>query len=193
MTITVDHPSEPVLGFLSSELAKLGISEQTPPLHLASVVDGVRYQVSGPYPVYNGTIDGVLEGTLLDSAGDAGPTAMTFGIIAANEAYVAEIVTQDGQSSLAALYPPEFAEAVNDALHRADEYDKAHGQDRYTLRVLRIPSLSLNALWLHNKVDRLAPIAPWPYSLEAKVYTERELTTLLVPIAERRRGTSEIQ
>lgn len=190
MTISIAQPTAAHLELLSRDLAvhtRRGL-ETT----IASEVDGDLFKVAGPYPIYNGTITGVLNETLLKSAADNGETGWAFLVIRGESTWVAELAMREGKLTLATFYPQSYAQAFVNALARAEAYDRANPDEDYDMRVLRAPSLSLNAIWLHGHVSRLAPIQRVPTPLRGEhVYSETLLVKLLRPTAERRLATHD--
>jgi len=78
-----------------------------------------------------------------------------------------------------------FVEATVEAIHRLE----AGGHDLGEVRLIRLPALYVEALWLHGDENRFVPLSPAPSDLDPyRIYPEREFTALLDEIAARRRG-----
>ena len=154
-----------------------------------SRVAGTPYKAAGPYPIYNGTIDGLMGNTLLKSTE---LTAWAYLVIDGTSARIAEAAWRNDEMMVVAFYPPSYARVFVNALWRAERYDLQNPNEDSEMRVLRVPSLSLSAIWLHGNVSRLAPIYPYPSSLQnKKIYSETALTDLLRPMALRRRDSDD--
>lgn len=87
----------------------------------------------------------------------------------------------------------DLAQSTAAAIKVAEALEKVR-QDDYELRVLEIPPLYLNSLWLHSDAHSiLIPMAPAPSPLQAnRPYEEAEFEAVVEKIAKRRRGEPEL-
>ena len=143
------------------------------------------------FRLYNTTRSALFSNAFLKSAV---PTAWLY-VLGSAEHAVAELSTArpDGVPGLtyAGLYPHDYGSALLNAAVRAREL-AAQTTSFYDLRVLRAPSLSLLAIWLHGPEDLLLPIYA-PDSLQDRgIVTESELVETLLPLAEQRRSAPRL-
>lgn len=76
-----------------------------------------------------------------------------------------------------------FVQATVEAIHRLE----AAGHDPGEIRLVRIPALYLEALWLAGDENRFVPLPPAPSDLEAyRIYREREFTSQVEELASKR-------
>jgi hypothetical protein len=147
--------------------------------------------VARPQPIYTSTIDALLENRLLS---DARLTGWQYVLVLNGEADgVAEVAGTKGEPagplSFASMYAREYARAVADTIAHAEAIP-----GDYALRMLRVPSLYLFAVWLRSGFtgDLLLPVPPAPNRLEEEpLFTEQALTTALRAFAMRRRDDSD--
>jgi hypothetical protein len=147
-------------------------------------------QIARPYPLYTTSLTH-LEHGFLDSAR---LTAWQYVIIDGGSPHaVAETRCKESTVSVcyAALYGISYAEEMVRTIGEAELVPQVATAD-YELRILRAPSLSLLAVWLHGPTDLLLPINPTPAKLKPLVpITEVELIAALKPLAEIRKKISD--
>lgn len=140
--------------------------------------------VSQPQPIYDASLQDVLDNKLL-----AGARLIGWQYLILNGDTVrasAELVSVSGDLSqwqYSVLHQPP-AMLVEDAIHTAEGLPQFQ-QNEYQLRILRAPELHLYAVWLHRLGDEwLIPAAPTTSMLKPnRPYTETELNELLHPFA----------
>lgn len=146
--------------------------------------------VTEAQPIYTSDIDALLQGTLLAKAT---PAAWQYVLVAGDELQgVIELTAEKAKAgdpkTFSVLRPPEYAVILNEAISRAERLE-----GDYELRILRVPAVSLTAVWLKgNRNDLLLPLVPpSPQSLRRRVLTAEQLTKELTPLAIQRRDTSD--
>jgi len=140
--------------------------------------------VSKPQPIYNASLQDVLDNKLL-----AGARLTGWQYLILNGDTVratAELVFAPGDLAewqYSVLHQPP-AMLVEGAIQAAEGLPQFQ-QHEYQLRILRAPELHLYAVWLHRPDDEwLIPAAPTTSPLEPKrPYTETQLTEALRPFA----------
>lgn len=155
------------------------------------VVPAGEVRVAKPQPIYTSTIDALLDNRLLS---DARLTGWQYVLVVNGEADgVAEVSGTMGEPaaplSFASMYPREYARAIADTIRHAEGIP-----GEYDLRMLRVPSLYLLAVWLRSSFtgDLLLPVPPAPNRLEEEpLFTEPALITALRAFALRRRDDSD--
>ena len=111
-------------------------------------------------------------------------------LLVSNSASLADVEFTEhpgGQLEFASLNLGPMANATLDALTQLEQ-DTAVRANDYELRLLKIPSMHLVAVWLHHsqREDLVFPIAPTPAAVAAhRRYTESELLAALAPEAQR--------
>lgn len=139
---------------------------------------GPSIEVSKGYPVYNSDILAILEKKLLDAAR---PTSWQY-VVRKNAAFrLAEI---SNEARFVSSQSQDLTEALLDVIDAAERLDLVQQSD-YELRILRVPEVYLNAVWLHAKEqDWLLPVRPAPKPLQAgSILTEAQLVFALTPFA----------
>jgi hypothetical protein len=144
-----------------------------------------------PQPIYNSSIQALDEKRLLAAAQLTGWQYILLSGSDSNRIDCVVEVTQagDGKDKGSPLspdvrYPAAYGEAINETIVKAE---KIAGD--YDLRMLRVPSVSLLAVWLHDAVkgDLLFPVPPAPTMLRKQsMFTEGELTEALRPLVNQR-------
>jgi hypothetical protein len=183
MAVTI-HEEWPDLGLAL-------VQDNVPPL-LGAVhgLDGAgpALQVALPYPIYTAPLESVLQNRLLASAKQ---TAWQY-VVYAEQAPVgvAEVALETAPEavaplSYAAYHSDTYAAMVLHAIEAAVDAVRPSGKD-YGLRILRAPSLTLLAVWLHGPEDLLFPIRP------TRGVSEQELTEALRPVAQTRLTATDI-
>lgn len=141
---------------------------------------------AAPQPIYTSTIDALLENHLTESARLtgwqyvllAGPNAdFLDGVV---EVSIIDEEHLGGETR----YGRAYAAAINQTIAIAEGVP-----GDYALRMLRVPSVYLFAVWLRNEAsgDLLFPVPPATSALRAQpMYTEVALTAALRPLAEKR-------
>jgi hypothetical protein len=140
---------------------------------------------SEPHPVYVATLDDLAAGKLLAAAKQTGWRYL----LAQDDEVVAEAELAAGRRgskgakgakgakgedlAFAGLTHGPFAGATVDGLHAAERLPQVEKAD-YELRLLKVPSVYLVALWLHGAdEDILVPLGQPPAGLKKnKAYTE---------------------
>jgi hypothetical protein len=146
-----------------------------------------RLNLSQPHRVYGANSSDVIAGSVLAAA--VAESWRYLVIRSDDEAVAAVEVTADagGAAQLAHINEGRFVGATVDAIRRAEEIAAGDPRD-YELRLLRIPSLYVYALWLHaDDADQLIPFDPAPSVLRANdAYDETAFIAALRPLAEQR-------
>jgi len=157
-----------------------------------STSKGARQLSTGkPQPIYNSSIQALDEKRLLAAAQLTGWQYILLKGSHSNRIDCVVEVTQVGDvkdkgSPLSpdVRYPAAYGEAINKAIIEAEKI-----ADNYDLRMLRVPSVSLLTVWLHDPVkgDLLFPVSPAPTMLRGQaMFTEGELTEALRPLVDQR-------
>ncbi|HVN34193.1 MAG TPA: hypothetical protein VMU96_02935 [Casimicrobiaceae bacterium] len=145
-------------------------------------------QHSEPHPVYVATLDDLAAGKLLAAAKQTGwryllvhndevvaEAELSAGRRAAKDAKGAKAAKSAKNEDLAfaGLTHGPFVAATVDGLHAAERLRQVEKSD-YELRLLKVPSVYLVALWLHgDDDDLLVPLGQPPAGLKKnKAYTE---------------------
>ena len=143
---------------------------------------------SEAHPVYTVPLDRLVEGKLLDAAT---LSSWRYLIVHDGEAIAeAELGVKArgaGQAlQFAGLTRGPFVAATIEALRAAEKFPEV-GKADYELRLLRLPSVYLFALWLHgNAGDILVPMGTPPAGLKKnRPYSEAALVKALRPVAAR--------
>jgi hypothetical protein len=148
--------------------------------------------LSQPHRVYTATAADVLAGSILSSAKEDSWRYLVFSN--GDEAVAAvEVISRDGGAmELAHINEGPFVAGTVEAIAAAADR-LANDPHDFELRLLRIPSLYLIALWLHaNDADEVIPIAPAPAGLQAgETIAEAALAAALRPLAEQRTQIEE--
>lgn len=173
---------------------------EAPPTHepaVAAMADagkaGRHGVITRPYPIYDATLQSVLDRKPLDKPELA---AWQYLVIGEDESVqgLAEIIpTEDGKGfAWNALYSAESAQALVNAIHDAEQ-DARTQRGTYELRVLRIPDVYLQAVWLQgDRESFLLPIDPVPSLLRRKgLMSDQQLADALKPLALRRRDRND--
>jgi hypothetical protein len=97
------------------------------------------------------------------------------------------IEREDGTLTFAEMNTGPFVQATADIVAAAERLDEVSRGD-FELRLLRVPSVYLVALWLRgNDADLLLPLPPAPDGLDAgHVYSPTEILVILRPQAQSR-------
>jgi hypothetical protein len=159
--------------------------------HRAFSADALRaaepedIQISRPHQVFFLGLDDLKDGRALP---DARATGWRYVVsVGAEPIALAETVTRaQREHALAYINYGPFVAGTTEALPAAQAAARASDAE---LRVLHIPALYVQALWLHTETeeeDTLIPIAPTPPGIEAiRPYSASEL---LGELRERSRG-----
>lgn len=143
MTLTL--PPGPPQGFdIVRENAPMLIGEAVINLHPDP-------EIGEPWPVYLQKIQALDSGAVVSGAVLIGWQYPIFA-----EAIVLGIAeVSDPPPQWAALHPRVYGTQILNAIHFA-EFKTSEGL--YELRLLRVPSASVHAVWLHNTTDQFVPI-----------------------------------
>lgn len=135
--------------------------------------------VAAPHDVYTLTATELMEGASLDAAKPIGRR----GILMDGDRVVASVELEDpeGDHGVTTTKGP-FTDSTTRAIESVETWREVTEGD-YELRLLRIPSLYLMALWLKDEIgasDVLIPLDPAPFDLSVgSRYTEPELLDIL--------------
>jgi len=187
-----DNASQVARSQLSTILSAPQPEGQGPLRALSVAATAGSLTLSQPHRVYTATAADVVAGSILSSAKEDSWRYLV--INNSDEAVAAvEVISRDGgPMELTHINEGPFVVGTVDAIAIAEE-QVGDGPRDFELRLLRIPSLYLIALWLHaDDTDGLIPIAPAPAGLRAgATITEAELTATLRPLAEQRTRIEE--
>lgn len=150
---------------------------------------------SVPHPVYQLTLADLAEGRGLDAARRVG---WRYLLEDGSHQVLGFAETSDEAADgvqLRALNTGRFGQATRDAVEAAEHLGFV-ARDDFEVRVLRVPALSLNALWLAGDrdtvEDALVPLSPTPAEILPGAPTRAaELLDKLRPLARRRLGFRE--
>jgi hypothetical protein len=177
-------PSAPLVALVEKVAPAADLLEKAPPARVPTL------QIALPHPLYTAKI-GDLDGKFLASARR---TAWQYVVVEGESPHsVAETRWRASTGSLvyAARYSRGYAEEMVRTIGTAEALPEVAAAD-YELRILRAPSLSLLAVWLHGPKDLILLIRRAPATLKDNVLiTESELTAALRPLAEQRQNVSD--
>lgn len=122
-------------------------------------------QVAQPHRVYVVREDALKNGEWLAAAE---PSTWRYLLIEKDAGFAAvELIERNGALTFAAMEEGPFVQSTIDVLVRAERLDDVRRGD-FELRLLKIPSRYLVALWLHSDArDLLLPLPPAPSGVEA--------------------------
>jgi len=157
----------------------------------STVDDAHQLSTGTPQPIYNSTIQALDESHLLAEARLtgwqyillSGPKSDQIDSVV-EVAQVGDIKDKGSPLSPDVRYPAAYGVAINNAITEAENVSSD-----YDLRMLRVPSVSLLAVWLHDdlKGDLLFPVYPAPTMLKQQsMFTETALTEALRPLIKQR-------
>ncbi|HKS22753.1 MAG TPA: hypothetical protein VJZ76_08150 [Thermoanaerobaculia bacterium] len=175
----------------------LGFVNEFVPMFLGEEWNDKHLEIVKPYPLYTFALNDVIDGRPLAAAL---LSAWEF-LIVDGESVVAmaEICARDADGkedlSYATLHPRSYATAIAETIAAAEVLPEV-ADTPFELRLLRAPSLSLLAIWLHRADDDLLfPVRPLRdnVALMRTVWNDRDaingeeaLTQVLRPVAELR-------
>lgn len=187
MAINLPTPPEEGLEVLRAAITRL---MRRPETHTFAATAGVAPQyisVTAPHRVYFVGADEVAAGRLLEAALLEGWRYIVLArerpLFAAELSFVAEGKPLEFSHSNAGPYVEGTIKGV-----RVAEGLEVIRSGNFELRLLEVPSLSLNALWFHAEGrDFLLPMPPAPSELSPyHLYTEKELLAILSAVATKR-------
>jgi hypothetical protein len=148
----------------------------------SSTGDGVF--ATRPHRVYAVGRDALLGDQLLEAAQ---PTAWRYLLVNGEAALSAAELLQsdDGSLTFAETNSGPFVQSTADVLAAAERLDDVERED-FELRLLRVPSVYLVALWLYSDTSSLVlPLSPAPGGLEVgHPYSPDEVLAALKPLAQ---------
>lgn len=145
--------------------------------------DGVFY-LAAPHQVVPLTPEDVRRGLCWETKGSIWRFLVMDDSRAHSAVEVRERAGAADEYQFVSLNSGPFVESTVEAIHRAE----AGGHDLGEIRLIRLPALYVEALWLHGDENRFVPLSPAPSDLDPyRIYPEREFTALLGHIAARRR------
>lgn len=151
---------------------------------MASASVGSDLSITRPHRVYSVARDAIVGGELLSAAQ---PIAWRYVLVNSDSALAAAELIEDagGGLSFSDINYGPFVQATADVLIAAEKLDDVQ-RGEFELRLLRIPSVYLVAVWLHGDgTDLLLPLAPAPVGLEAgRVYGPQEVLEAIKSRAE---------
>lgn len=143
--------------------------------------------IAAPHPVYHAGLDGVLEGSLVSSAQFSCWRYLLLDddrILAAAEI---QLGSGEVETAFLGVSTGKSVRSTVRAIARAEKIDEVREKD-YELRLLRIPSLYVVALWLHSEEDLFVLIPPTPRRLVPySVHSAEQLISALHGLASERR------
>lgn len=143
--------------------------------------------MSAPHPVYHATLDGVLDGSLVTSAQFSCWRYFLLDddrILAAGEIQPG---SEEVERTFLGASTGKSVRSTVRAIARAEKIDAVREKD-YELRLLRIPSLYVVALWLHSEDDLFVLVPPTPRRLVPySVHSADQLISALHDLASERR------
>jgi hypothetical protein len=147
---------------------------------------------SVPHPVYQLTLEDLVEDRGLEAARRVG---WRYLLEDGSKQVLGFAETDDsgGGVQLRALNTGRFGQATRDAVESAEHLGFVSADD-FEVRVLRVPALSLSALWLASETaeDALVPLGPTPAEISTGVPARAtDLIEKLRPLARKRLGFRE--
>jgi hypothetical protein len=142
---------------------------------------------AAPHPVYRLGLDDLVAGHGLDAAVLAGWRYLLedgHRVLG----FAETTPEKDTKVAFRAFNTGTFGQATRDAIEAADQLTFVQ-RDDFEVRVLRVPGLSLTALWLSSATaeDAFVVLPPAPKSVATNVpLTESALLSLLRPLAKQR-------
>jgi hypothetical protein len=151
--------------------------------HRLAAVNGEALHLSAPHRVYHLGRDDAARG---NTTPHARPVGWRFILTDDTDALAAVEVREreDAGYEFSGVNYGPFVHSTVEAVKRlecaADSNDE--------LRLLDVPALYLEALWLHGDADRFMPLSPAPDGLEAyRVYPDSEFAEAVAKLASARR------
>jgi hypothetical protein len=152
-----------------------------------SVGSFASVSTSAPHPVYHAGLDAVLEGSLVTSA----QFSCWRYLLLDDDRILAAAEIQPGSEEVETTFlgvsTGKSVRSTVRAIARAERIEEVREND-YELRLLRIPSLYVVALWLHSEDDLFVLIPPTPRRLVPySVHSAEQLINALHGLASERR------
>jgi hypothetical protein len=134
--------------------------------------------LSAPHRVYHLGLNEAVHGHIPEHSR---PGGWRFMLVDGDDALAAvEVRERDGSYVFSGLNAGPFVASTVEAVRRLEQL----GEAPHEMRLLRVPALYLEALWLHGDADRFMPLAPTIRGIEAfSMYSEHELSRLLQDLA----------
>jgi len=134
--------------------------------------------LSAPHRVYHLGSKDAAHGRRIEYAR---PGGWRFMLVDGDDALAAvEVRERDGTYVFSGLNAGPFVASTVEAVRRLERL----GEAPHEMRLLRVPALYLEALWLHGDSDRFMPLAPTIQGIEAfRMYPEPEFSRLLSDLA----------
>lgn len=145
--------------------------------------------VAAPHQVYSASLQSVAEAEMLSSS-IAKCWRYLFLIGEEVQGVIELPIDEAGSvSQFSNINRGPFLESLIEGVGFAENLERIREND-YELRVLSVPSLYLEALWLRGTLDLLIPLAPTPNSLEPlRVYSEEQMVSALLELILNRQST----
>jgi hypothetical protein len=142
------------------------------------VEPGAKIFLSAPHRVYHLGLKDPVHGHIPEHAR---PGAWRFMLVDGDDALAAvEVRERDGNYVFSDLNAGPFVASTVEAVRRLERF----GEAPHEMRLLRVPALYLEALWLHGDFDRFMPLAPTIRGIEAfRMYSEPEFSRLISDLA----------
>lgn len=164
------------------------VRADAPALLGKEVIDALQMEpeIGTPWPVYVTTISNLEDGRVID---DAKIKAWQYPVWAGKELLGLAHLSTDPVLQWAALFPPEYAKKIWDAMVRVQTLQDFQ-DGNFALRVLEIASVSLHAVWLHGPKDLFLPLRSPAYDGDDVAMKESDLVQRFQPIVLMRRDAT---
>lgn len=149
------------------------------------------WSAAAPHPVYFVSLDDVALGRVLASPSLTGWRYILFDADAPRLAAELSAAEAGAPLSFSHFNEGPYVEGLVAAVAIAEGLESVRGGD-YELRLLTVPSLYLDALWLSGADDLFIPLGPAPGALDpSRAYTEDELMDGLRELVDSRLATRD--
>jgi hypothetical protein len=153
MSIALDEPSPRATDALVREVRRLLIAEYRPRAFRTLQVE--KLAIARPLRLYSSTLQAAAHGNVLR---DAKPSGWQYFVLESGEVAALGEVSLDDRFSSLALSPAvrDFGRALSRLLATANAV-----KEELSLRIIRVPALSVLATWLHGQtLDWLVALPP---------------------------------
>jgi hypothetical protein len=147
----------------------------------AAIPEGARLSLAAPHQVVQLALFDVAGLRLSDSAR---PVGWRFIVVDESRAVGAVEVREDEGDTAGYVFSHfnsgQFVNSTVEAFARLEEL----GREPHDVRLLDVPALYVQALWLHGTADEYMPLRPAPDPLEPyRIYSADEFSRHLAPLA----------
>jgi hypothetical protein len=147
----------------------------------AAMPEGAHLSLAAPHQVFHLALFDVVGLRLSDHAR---PVGWRFIVVDKSRAVGAVEVREDDGDAAGYVFSHfnsgQFVDSTVEAFARLEEL----GREPHDIRLLEVPALYVQALWLHGSTDEYMPLRPAPSPLEPyRIYSADEFWRHLAPLA----------